>query len=151
MQQASRRDGRIKSGSAHESIFFFALLFPPAMMNLMLVAFHPTDVPRYFIAGYIIAAFPALVITPLDEALQRHSVVDRASYGACAAFLTAPAPLWFLGQGDAWLCAQASGFATIAAFLCIVAFARLNPPKKPRTKLLMLPSPNWFKAAPEQA
>ncbi len=132
-------------------IFFFALLFPPAMMNLMLVAFHPTDVPRYFIAGYIIAAFPALVITLLDEALQRHSVVDRASYGACAAFLTAPAPLWFLGQGDAWLCAQASGFATIAAFLCIVAFARLNPPKKPRTKLLMLPSPNWFKAAPEQA
>jgi hypothetical protein len=121
-------------------ILFFALLFPPAMMNLMLVTFHPTDVPRYFIAGYIIAAFPALVITLLDEALQRRSVTDRAGYGPCAALLSTPVPLWFLGHGNAWLCAQAGGFAAIAAFLCIVAFAR---PSAPKTKPL--------KAVPAQA
>jgi hypothetical protein len=126
-------------------ILFFALLFPPAMMNLMLVAFHPTDVPRYFMAGYIIAAFPALVITLLDEALRRQSVLDRASYGACAALLSAPAPLWFIGQGDIWLCAQAGCFAAIAAFLFVVAFATLTARKR---KPLMLPSPDQFKAAP---
>jgi hypothetical protein len=129
-------------------IFFFALLFPPALMDLMLIALRPTSVSRYFIAGYIVAIIPAMVIAVLDEALQGHSAADRAGYGACAAFASAPVPLWFLGQGNAWLCVQAGCFAAVAAFICIIAFAKLSAPKR---ALLMLPSPDHFKDIPAQA
>ena len=40
--------------------FFYVLLFPPALMNLLLVQMQPSDLLRYAVAGYLIAAFPAI-------------------------------------------------------------------------------------------
>ena len=49
--------------------FFFALLFPPALMDLMLVLAHPVSLPRYFLSGYVVAAVPALLVALVDEVL----------------------------------------------------------------------------------
>ncbi len=124
--------------------FFFALFFPPAFMNLMLVQAHPVNVVRYFIAGYVVAVIPALAVALVDEALETRSLNDRGEYGAIAAFVAAPVPIWLMGHGSLWQSVQIGCFAAIVAFLCVMVFGKLTTPKK---KMLMLPSPNQFRAA----
>lgn len=122
-------------------LFFFALLFPPALMDLMLVLAHPVSLPRYFLSGYVVAAVPALLVALVDEVLAQRSLTDRAGYGAFVAFVSAPVLLRLLEPVGMLRMLQIGSFAAIAAFICVVAFGKFSQPKREKKKMLLLPAP----------
>lgn len=121
--------------------FFFALVFPPAFMDLMLVQTRPSNLAAYFVAGFVIATVPALLVALIDEALIRHSLTVRAAWCAVAAFASTPFAFWFFESNAPSLPGylQTGGTGALVAFLCVVAFARITATRKPA--LLMLPAP----------
>ena len=119
--------------------FFFALLFPPAFMNLTLVAARPANLAFYLIAGYVAATVPAMLIALLDEALARRRPAVRASWCGLAGGLGSLATFWLPGFSTGavpslWQSLEITAFGSIAAFLCVVAFckmSRLRVPVRP--------------------
>jgi hypothetical protein len=105
--------------------FFYVLVFPPAFMNLMLVQAAPGNLARYFLAGYLVAAAPAVTIALTDEMLSRASAAQRAGWCGLVGLLGAPvamglfADLSLLGKVQASLCGG------LAAFLCALTCTRL--------------------------
>lgn len=116
--------------------FFFALLFPPAFMNLLLVQAHPDNLARFLLAGYVVAIVPALLVALTDELLERRSLGIRATGCMLTALISAPL---FLAT-PSLQAAPIGVFAAIVALICFVAFNR-----RPRKKLLQLPSPDHFR------
>jgi hypothetical protein len=107
--------------------FFFALLFPPAFMNLTLIQAHPASLPYYFIASYVIATIPALLIALTDEALRPRTLSSRAVWCALAGFVATPIPMWFVqSEAGVWPLLQSGCFGALAAFFCTVAFSRFD-------------------------
>jgi hypothetical protein len=107
-------------------VFFFILFFPPAFMILLLVQTAPTDLTRYFLAGYLIATAPAALVALTDVIVERVSVATRATWCGAVGLGISPIAMWFLSAGDVRLTAQAACCGGIVAFLCAVAFARLD-------------------------
>jgi hypothetical protein len=112
-------------------LFFFTLLFPPALMNLLLVAMQPSDLTRYFLAGYLIAAFPAAAIALVDEMMERATVPARATWCGLAGFVLSPIAMGLFGSAGVWQSAQVACCGGVVAFLCAVAFAKLNQTASP--------------------
>jgi hypothetical protein len=112
--------------------FFYVLLFPPALMNLLLVQMQPSDLLRYALAGYVVAAFPAIGIALTDEMLARASVAKRAAWCGLVGFALSPVALWVFGSSGIWTSVQAACCGGVAAFLCATVFARLNRKPAPR-------------------
>lgn len=106
--------------------FFYVLLFPPALMNLLLVQMQPSDLLRYAFAGYVIAALPAVVIALADEMLARASVAKRALWCGLVGLVLSPIALWMFGSAGIWASARAACCGGVAAFLCVVVFARID-------------------------
>ena len=116
--------------------FFFALFFPPAFMNLTLVAARPENLAFYLIAGYVAATVPAMLIALLDEALERRKPADRASWCGLAGGLSTLATFWLPGFSTGavpglWQSLEITAFGSIAAFLCVVAFCKMSQVRVP--------------------
>ena len=113
-------------------LIFFALVFPPGVMDLLLIQARPTRVAFYFIAGYVIEIVPALLIALTDEIAERESPLLRAGWCALAGFVLTPIPLWLLDayKGAApnlWQCFEIGCAGALVAFLCAIAFYQLQP------------------------
>ena len=111
--------------------FFFALFFPPAFMNLTLVAARPDNLAFYLVAGYVAATVPAMLISLLDEALARRKPATRAGWCGLAGGLTTLAMFWLPGFSTGtvpglWQSLEITAFGGIAAFLCVVAFCNMS-------------------------
>jgi hypothetical protein len=113
-------------------VFFFVLFFPPTVMILLLVQTAPTDLTRYFLAGYLIATVPAALLALTDQIMERASGVARATGCGLVGLALSPIAMWFLSAGDIKLTAQAACCGGIVAFLCAVAFAQLDCAPAPR-------------------
>lgn len=105
--------------------FFYVLVFPPAFMNLMLVQAAPANLVRYFLAGYLVAAVPAVAIALTDEMLARMSVARRAGWCALVGLLAAPVAMGLFADLSLLGKVQASLSGGLAAFLCALTFAKL--------------------------
>ena len=77
-------------------LFFFALVFPPGVMDLLLIHARPSRLAIYFIAGYVIEIIPALLIALTYEISERKSPLVRAGWCALAGFVLTPIPVWLL-------------------------------------------------------
>lgn len=111
--------------------FFFALFFPPAFMNLTLVAARPDNLAVYLVAGYVAATVPAMLIALMDEALARRKPSTRAGWCGLAGGLTTLATFWLPGFTTGavpglWQSLEITAFGSIAAFLCVVAFSTMS-------------------------
>ena len=116
--------------------FFFALFFPPAFMNLTLVAARPDHLAFYLVAGYVAAILPAMLIALLDEALERRKPATRAGWCGLAGGLGSIASFWIPGFSTGavpglWQSLEISAFGGIAAFLCVVAFCKMSRVRVP--------------------
>ena len=119
--------------------FFFALFFPPAFMNLTLVAARPENLALYLVAGYVAATVPAMLIALLDEALERRKPAVRASWCGLAGGLSTLATFWLPGLSTGavpglWQSLEITVFGGVAAFLCVVAFSKMS-----RVRVLVRP------------
>ena len=113
-------------------LIFFALVFPPGVMDLLLIQMRPTRVAFYFIAGYVIEIIPALLIALTDEIAERKSPLARAGWCALPGFILTPIPLWRLDatKGAAptlWQGVVIGCAGALVAFLCAIAFYQLRP------------------------
>jgi hypothetical protein len=106
-------------------VLFYVLAFPPAFMNLMLVQAAPSNLLRYFLAGYLIAAVPAAVIALTDEMLTRASAAQRAGWCGLVGLLSAPVAMGRFVDLSLLGKAQAALSGGLAAFLCALTYARL--------------------------
>ena len=70
--------------------FFFVLFFPAAFMNLMLVQASPSSLVKYFLAGYVVAVLPAMLMVLICEMATNRSPTYKAGWCAVAAFITSP-------------------------------------------------------------
>jgi hypothetical protein len=109
-------------------MLFFVLFFPPALMTLLLVQTQPSDLVQYFLAGYMMAAFPAVVVAVIDEVLERTRLATRTTWCALAGFVLAPAAMWFFGGDTVWQMVRAAACGGLAAFLTTAVFAKLDEP-----------------------
>lgn len=109
-------------------MLFFVLFFPPTLMTLLLVQTQPSDLLRYFLAGYMMASFPAVVIAVTDELLERSRLAVRTTSCALAGCLLAPIALWFFGGDTVWQIVRAAACGGLAAFLTAAVFAKLDEP-----------------------
>jgi hypothetical protein len=135
------RNGRLAEGNM-KRFFVFGLVFPPAFMNLMLVQASPSNVMKYFIAGYVVAALPAMLIALICEAATNRSPAYKAGWCAVAAFVSSPLMLAWAGLSP-WRCLQVGAFGAIAGFICVMMFEK--------KALLLLPSPAAFKKEAKRA
>jgi hypothetical protein len=110
--------------------FFFILFFPPALMILMLVQMQPAELVKYLLAAYLIAAFPAAVLAFVDEIFAAANDATRATWCGLLGLLLSPLAMAVFVDMDARRGAMAAACGAIAAFLCSVAFARLDGPKR---------------------
>jgi mannitol-specific phosphotransferase system IIBC component len=116
--------------------FFFVLFFPAAFMNLMLVQASPTNLVKYFLAGYVVAVLPAMLMALICDAATNRSPAFKAGWCAVAAFITSPLMLAWAGLSP-WRCLQVSAFGAVAGFLSVMIFEK--------KAFLLLPSPDYFK------
>lgn len=105
--------------------FFFALLFPPAFMNLLLTVARPADLLQYFLAGYFVAILPALMIAFLDGILESRSAPVRAGWSGLVGFVLTPAPFLAFESATAWQAAQIAVCGGIVGFLCTMALIQI--------------------------
>ena len=101
--------------------FFFALLFPPAFMNLLLTVARPADLLHYFLAGYFGAILPALTIAFIDGILESGSAPVRAGWSGLVGFVLTPVPFLAFESATAWQAAQIAVCGGIVGFLCTMA------------------------------
>src|SRR4051812_11355632 len=85
-----RRPDIVREREAMARYFFYILLFPPALMNLLLVQTHPSNLARYMIAGYVLAALPAMAVALTDELCARASNAVRAAWCGLTGLLVSP-------------------------------------------------------------
>jgi hypothetical protein len=116
--------------------FFFVLFFPAAFMNLMLVQASPSNLVKYFLAGYVVAVLPAMLMALICEMATNRSPAYKAGWCAIAAFITSPLMLAWAGLSP-WRCLQIGAFGAVAGFLSVMIFEK--------RALLLLPSPAYFK------
>ena len=117
-------------GNSMKPLIFFALIFPPGVMDLMVFQSHPTRLGYYFIAGYVIQIIPALVGLT-DEITDRQSPLIRAGWCALSGFILTPIPVWLLGAYKGvspalWQCFATGCAGALAAFLCTIAAHQLR-------------------------
>jgi hypothetical protein len=122
--------------------FFFVLFFPAAFMNLMLVQASPSNLLQYFMAGYVIAAVPAMLMALICEAVANRSPAYKAGLCAIAAFIASPLMLAWAGLSP-WRCLQIGAFGAVSGFLSVIIFEK--------KALLLLPSPAYFKKQAKSA
>src|SRR5262249_50907661 len=103
----------------------YVLVFPPVFMNLLLVQAAPSDLLRYFLAGYLVAAAPAAAIALTDEMLARTSAASRAGWCGMVGLLAAPGTMGLLADFGMIGYVQAALSGGVAAFLCALACAKL--------------------------
>jgi hypothetical protein len=115
---------------------FFVLFFPAAFMNLMLVQASPTNLVKYFLAGYVVAVLPAMLMALICEVATSRSPAYKAGWCAAVAFITSPLMLAWAGLSP-WRCLQVAAFGAVAGFLSVMIFEK--------KALLLLPSPAYFK------
>ena len=121
--------------------FFFALFFPPAFMDLMLVAARPANLMSYFIAGYVVAIVPAVLIAFVDEMFERHSLsVRAASCGLAGGFLSvALFSLAAIANGaipSVWQALQVIACGAVVGAICVLTFCRMAETRvKARTRV----------------
>lgn len=118
--------------------FFFALFYPPAFMNLLLLQAQPDSFVHYFLSGYVVSIVPALLTALADEFLERRNLCVRAAGCMLVGFLSAPVAL----ASHSMQVVQLAVFGAIVSFICFAAYHRLT-----RSKLLVLPPPEHFKPA----
>jgi hypothetical protein len=109
---------------------FYVLAFPPALMNLLLVQTNPGSLSRYFLAGYLLAALPAVAIAITDEILSRASPVKRASWCGIVGMLAIAAMVGVMTELTIVAKVQAAASGGIAAFLIAAAYARFVEPRR---------------------
>ena len=121
--------------------FFFALFFPPAFMDLMLVAARPANLMSYFVAGYVVAIVPAVLIAFVDEMFERHSLsVRTASCSLAGGFLSvALFSLVGIANGaipSVWQSLQIIACGAVVAAICVLTFCRMGETRvKARTSV----------------
>lgn len=106
--------------------FFFAILFPPAFMNTLLVSARPDSLMHYFLAGYFVAIVPALAIGFVDGVLSHKPAAMRAACAAACGLLITPALFLSFDAATAWQAVQISVCAALTGFICTMAHAQLG-------------------------
>jgi|SRR5215213_5885336 hypothetical protein len=111
--------------------FFFALFFPPAFMDLMLVAARPANLMSYFVAGYVVAIVPAVLIAFVDEMFERHSLSVRTALcslagGFLSVALFSLAGIANGGISSVWLLLQIIACGAVVAAICVLTFCKMG-------------------------
>jgi hypothetical protein len=115
-----------REGSSMKRYFFFAVLFPPAFMNTLLVFAQPAGLLQYYLAGYFVAIVPALLIALFDGIFERRSAPMRAAVCALAALVSMPALFLAFDVATAWQAAKLSLCAGVTGFICTMAYVQLT-------------------------
>ena len=124
--------------------FFYVLLFPPGADVFPARRMQPSDLLRYAVAGYVIAAFPAVFVALADEVLERASAAKRVMWCGLTGMSISPIALHLFDSAGVWKTLQAAVCGGLAGFLCAVVFARItgawcvppSPSRRPRPSRL---------------
>ena len=121
--------------------FFFAFFFLPAFMDLMLVAARPANLMSYFVAGYVVAIVPAVLIAFVDEMFERHSLSVRAASCSLAGGFLAVGLFSLVGISSGaipsvWQSLQIIDCGAVVAAICVLTFCRMAETRvKARTRV----------------
>ena len=110
--------------------YFFCLVFPPAFMDLLLVAARPANLMSYFVAGYVVAIVPAVLIAFVDDVrapqpFRQGGIVQPGGWFLAVALFSLVG-ISERSHSSVWQSLQIIACGAVVAAICVLTFCKIG-------------------------